>query len=234
MAHETEVPSPEFKKPKRPASKRFAGGVIKTIITAGAIYEFGLKDGLSMVRSGEAVAGLIEGAIIAPKLAYVDLEQGHIIYKEATNGQLLSYDVLRPKEFPGLSDAHGEELLSEGVAWAMLPEELKDNPEELRTPTGYVEMYDIDHLMTLDKYPLAHLMGEQVLRGVSLAEAFDRAGLGEFIVGLERRSIAKDRVYQVTPKGNTLVQLHEDDGDPSPKREEKFSFAKVPGLLVHG
>lgn len=234
MTNEAQLPTPEFKKPKRSASRRFAAGVIKTTITLSAVYHYGLRDGLDAVRSGEAVAGLIEGAIIAPKLAYVDLERGHLIYKEATNGRLLSYDVLRPKEFPALAKAQGEELLGEGVLWSMLPTELKNNKAEDRTPTGYVEMYDIDHLMTLDKYPLVELMGEQVLRAVSLAEAFDTVGLGEHIVGLERRSIAKDRVYQVTPKGNTLMTLTHDDGDPSPKREEKHSFARVPGLLVHG
>ena len=87
--------------------------------------------------------------------------------------------------------------------------------------------------MTIDKYPIEKLIGEEVLRAVSLAEAYDVAGLGDHIEGLERRRLADSNVYQVTPKGNTLLDLQKDSGDPSPKRELKKSLVTVPGLLAH-
>ena len=223
----------EFKRVGRSLSDRAVGVVFKSVLTLAAIAEYGLRDGVKAVQSGEAIAGMIEGAIIAPKLAYVDQENGLLIYKEATKGGLIGYDVARPFEFPAQPNAEPIPTISEGVLWSMLPKELEENPASLRTPTGYVELYNYEHLLTLSKYPLETLIGEKVLAAVSLAEAFDTVGLGEHIGGLEARRIATDRVYQVTPKGNTLMRLEEDSGDKTPKLEPRFKTVLVPGLLAH-
>jgi len=222
----------EFKKTKRTLSDKAAGAVLKGIITAAAVAQYGMRDGLKSVQSGEIVAGLIDGAIIAPKLAYVNMETGQMMYEEAHSAGMIAFDATRPQEFPKSDIGYNLALVSKGVLWSFMPEEIKKNAEETKTPTGYVEMYNMKHLMTLDKHPLDKLLGEKVLRAVTMAEAYDYAGLDEFIPGLEARRLADDRVYQVTPKGNTLMQLLEDGGDRAPKREYKYKEALIPGLLT--
>mgnify|MGYP004496641803 CR=1 FL=1 len=223
----------KFEEAKRSLANKAFGACVRGYVYLNSISKLGFEDGIKYVKSGQSTAGLIEGALIAPKLAYVDSESGQLIYKEATNSALLSFDAMRPSEFNFQPEEYGSALVNEGVMWSYMPEEIKDNPGSLRTPTHYISGYDINHLFTVDKYPLDHLIGEQILRSVSMDEAFEAVGLEEYIPGLEARRIAKDRVYQVTPKGNTLVSLEDDDGDSTPKFQERFSYVKVPGLQVN-
>ena len=223
----------EFKRRKISLSERAVGAIIKNVFTCMAVAKYGIRDGMDSVRNGELVAGMIEGAIIGSNIAHVDPISGQLIYEQGSSARLVAYDVNRTQEFPSLLTAKAPNLITKGSLWSFMPEELKGNPASMRTPTGYVEVYNINHLMTMDTYPLAHLMGEKILQAVTMAEAFDAVGLSEYIPGLESRRIAQDRVYQVTPKGNTLTVLVDDGGDKTPRYERRLKPVQVPGLLAN-
>lgn len=190
-------------------------------------------EGLRLLKDPEQMSGLIEGAILGPKLCYPDPNIGALIYKSAQGGLWLAHDFKRPEEFPSASKKRGVELNSEGKLFGFMLDEVRSNDAEDRTPIGKLSLLSLDHLLTFDSYTAAELVGEGMLRATTYREAYTQVGLSEYVPDLESRSLAEDKVFQVTPKGNTLVGLLPESGSASPKRSPQFESRLAPVRGLH-
>ncbi len=181
----------------------------------------------------ETYLGLTHGAVIQNPLYYPDQQGERLITRQTRGGAWRGYDFNRPEVFSKGSDKPPIRLYYAGQLWAFVPPAIEGNPPDVRTPIAVSArlLYDMDVLATLDAYSTETLVGLGLLAVESYRETFRRVGVYErYAAELEARSLSDDPVYQVTPKGNTLVFLLGDGGDPAPRRNliSAFSVLGVP------
>lgn len=190
-------------------------------------------EGLRARRDPARMSGLLEGTILAPRLCFPDEVDDTLIFERAGAGEWLSYDFNRPLEFPKSSERDDFYQTKEGVLWAYMPESMKEQPASQKTPLRIITHHTLDFLADFDKRSPQTLAEEGFLLRTTHAEAYERVGATEYIDGLRARSVDKESVYQVTPKGNSLLWLLDDDGDPTPKEEHQLELSRIPGLLAY-
>jgi hypothetical protein len=188
----------------------------------------------SEMRNPAEIAGFIEGSILDYKLCYPDETTGQLLYKQADAGRLLGFDFNRKAEFPIAAKQREIVSFSEGRLFGMCVEHVKDNPVDQRTPVDFVNIFNIDHVLTLDTYNPNELVDLELLTRKTYLTTYDEAGLAtKYATDLRSRGLADEKVYQVTPKGNALLHLTPDSGDAKPKEEPESSFELATGKL-HG
>lgn len=202
--------------------------IAKGIATAAIV----LKDGPGFLRDSEGLTGLLEKSIIAPQLCYPDETIGALVLKAATGGQFMGFDFERPKHFPQANPADNFQVRV-GNLWSALP-----NPQQSvdqKTPTYTALTWPVEIGITFSKRPLAELIEKGLLNQTTHEQAYEAAGAEDYIDDLRLRRMADATVYQVTPKGNSMIALIPDAGERTPRQDEAkaFEFAKIPGLLAH-
>lgn len=223
MSTEKPRKSPEYQ-PQRGLASRAAESIIKSAIFISCAQHYGLYAAYRFTREREQHLGLLEGSLVASRLAYPNPD-GSFNYQPGQDAAYRWYDPLRNTTFPNRpSDAHAA---GEGSLFMFYPDELAGNDEAARTPLWYLQPFSVEHLSTFDKCSPDEMLGRQVLKSTTMAEAYERLGLVEFAEELERRNLASERVFQVTPKGNTLITPIRPGGDRSPKRETETSFVPI-------
>lgn len=176
-------------------------------------------------------SGFLEGSIIGNPLRYPNPEESGLTNKRVGGGSWVGYDFRRPYVFPKAHERGEAEQLYEGRFFGVILEEVKDNPPDQQTPLGLLHLSNIDQLLQFDSYTAAELLDLGVLAEKSYGQAYENVGLyGEYADELKARSIIDEPVFQITPKGNTLVMLVEDGGDPQPDEKTQPSFAWLPGI----
>lgn len=216
------------KRPEPSRAGRSVALIAKGIFMARDLITVGPK----YFREAEYSTGLLEHSIVAPHLCYPDKKIGALVLKSAHAGQFISFDFDRPRHFPITSRDYDIQV-REGSMLSVLPD--TNQPASQKTPTFSMRNMPTDLMLSLDKRPLGELMDEGMLTKTTHEQAYEAAGAEEYIDGLRLRRVADTVVYQITPKGNSLINLTPDNGNSSPRRDEEsaFEFAKVPGLLAH-
>jgi len=165
----------------------------------------------------EARVGLLESSIFQNPL-YIPNEYNSMERRGTVTGRWIGYDFNRPGEF-----GKNCRQLQEGRLVSFLLNEIKDNPASTYTSTEIIDVFHkIEHIAQLELPPIDYLKENGLIVQTTYAQAYQNVNLFqkyEKAMNLER--ITNDVVYQITPKGNSLVFLARGGGDYS---SEKFSF----------
>lgn len=215
-------------------TKHAANMALRLTMYGLAYYHFGFNsETRKMIKDPEQRVGMLEGSIIAPRLCYPDAGIGSLIFEQAQAGQLLSYDFKRPEEFPLSVNSPTFSQISEGSLWISAPDSIRDHPADKKTLIDLNYPLSIDNVLTADKRYPDDLVDEGMLIRTTHAEAYESVGATDYIDDLRARSVDREPVYQVTPKGNTVMHLMPDGGDTTPKTNPEPKLAHLPGLLAH-
>ena len=152
---------------------------------------------------------------------------------EAGAGQYHAYDFLRARFFPETANRWPSPPEDDGILMALIPDGIANQPEDERTELTYAEWFDPDLVFSLDRPGVERLCELGMLARRTHEEAYERVGASQWIGDLRARSVADKPLYQVTPKGHTLIKLTPDGGDTAPKQKRQFAIDKVPGIFAH-
>ena len=178
--------------------------------------------------------GLCEGAVLANCVYHPSPEaNGEIMAHEAGAGQYHAYDFLRARFFPETANRWPSPPEDDGILMALIPDGIANQPEDGRTELTYAEWFDPDLVFSLDRPGVERLCELGMLARRTHEEAYERVGASQWIGDLRARSVADKPLYQVTPKGHTLIKLTPDGGDTAPKQKRQFAIDKVPGIFAH-
>lgn len=87
------------------------------------------------------------------------------------------------------------------------------------------------HLLSFDKPSVDMLTEAGLVELTTHGQAYENVGLyGRYGKELGMRRVEDDPVFQVTPKGNTLIHIIPESGDPEPKEAPQKIFEWLPGL----
>jgi hypothetical protein len=182
----------------------------------------------------EVAVGLFAGGVIAPELAFPDHDSdtpGQTERRKAKAGQMIGYDFHRPEKFPAVFKAGTMRLVNEGKIVAFLLDEIIDNDPDQPTPDDLFNPFDLDHIVNMATYTVEELEEKGIVAKTTHQEAYEAAGVfDEYAVDLGYRRIEETPVFQITPKGNTLVRLLPDGGDKKPQEDRQPSFEWARGL----
>jgi len=159
--------------------------------------------------------GFSEGSIFQNPL-YFPNENGSSLTKlEARAGSWVSYDFKKPSN----SKKGGKRKT--GKLNSCLLDEIKDNPKELYTPDYTVDLFNFEHFYSFESPSMSYLEEHGLMEQKTYREAYQRMGKYEqYAQAIEVLGIAEKPIFQITPKGNSLVMLLSDGGDKVPKRKE--------------
>ncbi len=226
MAHE--APKPESKKQISTIDRLRIKAIMK-------LAEFAMtngygQDGKEMIL--DAIAGICVDGMIGQRVCYPDDEAGgQLMVHRADNAAYLSYDPRRPTQFPVGVKYGNVNMAKEGTLAAFMIDGLEDKQPDDSTLLMPQDWMTADVLLSFDKPGLERLIELGMLARRSHELAFEHAGMEQYIDDLRARSMHDAIVYQVTPKGNTLVMLTPDGGKRTPQRDAKPAPFKVPGLI---
>ncbi len=157
------------------------------------------------------LVGLLENSILQNELYIPGEEGGSLSFEEAKSpGHYVSFDFRRKEEF-------GEHAMQkdEGSLYSFFLDEIKYNPPNKFTPTDLLQILDVEHLFEFDKPSLDDLIKQGLVIQTTYKEAYDRAGYYTIHKNsMDVLNVADRQVFQITPKGNTLVFLISEGGQP--------------------
>jgi hypothetical protein len=168
--------------------------------------------------------GLLEGSIIGSEVSYPDEDSDgtKVCYHAGKGGQLLGYDFRKPEIFSKDFKEDYIPAVSEGSITAFLIDEVKDNDPDKLTPISLFRFFDMSHLLTLNTYTVGELEDHGLVRQKTHREAYEHMGLYDaYAEDLSRRRMQDAPVFQITPKGNTLVFLTGSSGDQTPQEQKR-------------
>src|SRR3989344_5849306 len=173
--------------------------------------------------------GLLAGSIFQDHL-HVPVEGGSLQYQGGTAGRFVGYDFHRKQHFGQYANK-----LFQGRLWTFLPTAVADNPANFLTPTGFLNIFDLEHLLTIDTPTLAQSLENGLITETTYGEAFATAGMakthGNALAVLQ---LEDQQVYQITLKGNGLVFIDRDGGDKR-RQDDRLGELKpaygIPGIL---
>ncbi len=159
--------------------------------------------------------GLLEGALIENPL-YVPQENGSLAVNYARAGAWVAWDIQRKS----VLGRNGIKQQRKGTLGIFLPDEVRDHEKGEYTPTDLLEPLSIDHFLTYESPSISYILGKGLVEETTYGRALQREGLYEkYARAMGVLNIEGKRVFQVTPKGNTLIYLLNDGGDTVTKEE---------------
>lgn len=169
--------------------------------------------------------GLSEGAIIGGHLAFPDIDEeadntsSKLVYDQAHAGEWLAYEFAEPRP-PNEREAGP---LFEGKLFAVMLDEVMDNPADRKTPPTMLRLVDLDHFLKLAAPSFEELVDCGFVEPTTYRQAYEQAGTYEQYAGeLDGRGLTDQLVHTVTPKGNTLIFLLPASGSPRPKSQTEY------------
>lgn len=171
----------------------------------------------------EARVGLLEDSIFSNDLFFPNKEGTSLDHETAVAGRYVGYDFRRPTEFGKKVKEKGRNMVNDARLFSIPLTEIIDNPRDKYTPTSLLDIYTLEDMLLFQPATIDDLFEYGFVSQTTYKEAYDRVGLyNKFKSFIELGQIADKPVYQVTPKGNTLVILSKDFGvkqkDPKSKR----------------
>lgn len=175
--------------------------------------------------------GFLEGSMIANPLWHQNEDTYSIVMTSSNTagGRWVGYDYRRPIVFP---DEDFTNLTNRGRFTVFDLEEVRDKEANDLTPVGLFNARNLDQALQVDFPTVDELIDREFIIQTSYGKAFEVLGsYDEYSEELRSRSLIDEPVFQVTPKGNTLVYLLADGGDTKPQKETEESPVFIPGLL---
>ena len=175
--------------------------------------QFFKQQGWKEFNDPSAQVGLLDGSLIQNPL-YLHDSQGNFNEFGAAPGQWAAYDYNRAPVFGKQVGSYAQGKL---ISFPL--REVIGNDKETLTPIGLLNYWDFKHAIQAERPSLDKLIRDGLVEPTTYAKAFDRLGYYENLARLlDSKGFADKLVYQVTPKGNTLVSLIQEEGKPTPKR----------------
>ena len=96
---------------------------------------------------------------------------------------------------------------------SFLIDEVKDRDKSDYTPLDLFQFTDIEHIMHADFPTIEELVEQGLVEETTYEEAYRSVGLyDQYSQSMGVLGISEETVYQITPKGNTLIDLSNDGG----------------------
>ena len=179
----------------------------------------------------DSKVGLLDGSIISNPLFYPHEDDDWLDNKTDQPGKWVAYDYKRPQTFPDAHKKRKVEQLFNGRLVAFLADEMQDKSKEEPTPVGMLNLLDVDHVLSFDIYTPDQLIQQGMLEKSTYGDAYQSLGIyKKYMEELGTRRLTEEPLFQVTPKGNTLIVLLPDFGERAPKEDTQTSPVFIPGL----
>lgn len=163
-----------------------------------------ISETFDMFRHQDDIRGLTEGTIIGNPV-WFPMQPNIFAFQGTSAGHWVGIDFDRPMIFPPRKGGTTRQPWK-GALYSMYIDEVKDRSPEQRTPNRLLKPLRFDHFASYDKTTPERAIGDGLLRATTYGEAFRQLGFAEnFGEELEARNLVDSQVFQVTPKGNTLV-----------------------------
>lgn len=228
----------EFNKPSWVNHLERAADSLLTAIEIGVTTQYLLmKYGGAVAKEMSPFTGLLEHAIIGKRLCCPDESIGALVLRYAAPGAFISYDITRASYLPATAASAPNILFDTqaGLLRSYLPPDVQEQPASVLTPTRHRGAMSYQVRKSFDTRTVDQLVQEGLIVGCTQQEAYERAEASEYIDDLRRRGTANEPVWQVTPKGNSLITLVPDDNNyPVTDSARRLSLAPflAPGLLA--
>ncbi|HIG98285.1 TPA: hypothetical protein HA231_02595 [Candidatus Woesearchaeota archaeon] len=162
--------------------------------------------------------GLLEDSILSSQL-YFPGDAGDLRQETAPAGRWVVYDFHRRKEL-----GRHVKNQSTGRLNYFLLDGILHNRKDQHTPTGYLDFFDVEHLLQFESRGIGELVQNELVEQTTYRKAFERANVFQQHAGpLASAGIEEMLVYQVTPKGNGLIFVSKDTGEKDKILEGKKS-----------
>ncbi len=179
----------------------------------------------------EGQVGLLEGSIFNHQLYYPNPEETSLMKSLAVAGRYAGYDFVRPKEFGPMIKERGRQVRKDGKLLIVPLIEIEKNPPDMYTSTYLLNIYDLVHISRIQEATISEAISEGLVEETTYREAYTKMSLFQkYRLSLELRKIVDEPLYQVTPKGNSLVALEADFGKKKKSREREKVLRPVLGV----
>lgn len=164
--------------------------------------------------------GLLEDAIIQNPLYVPNEQEGGLKYEDALSGRWVAYDFHRERIFGRANP------LKKGKFHSFILDDIKDNEGNTQTPTELFQLFDMYHFFHAERPSIDYLIEQEIIEPKTYGEAYQKAGQYEtYAHALDIHELKDKKVYQVTPKGNTLLFLAGDGGDTKKHKQPEQEAA---------
>lgn len=178
----------------------------------------------------EGRVGLLAGTIFSHDLYFPNNSHTSLFHRSALAGRFMAYDFHRPAEFGPNVLKTSSHIIENGRLMIIPLEEVAKNSWDTYTPTDLLNIFDIEHASYIQPATIEDALQCGFIQETSYQDAFDRVGLfSTFQSELQRTGIMDLNVYQVTPKGNTLIILQKDFGP----KEQMFEKKSAPQFILN-
>ena len=163
--------------------------------------------------------GMLEGTIISDSQYVPDVENANFTYESEKPGSWIGVDYLREQEL-----GRNSKKISRGKLLSFPLEEVEGRTGDEYTPTGLFDMFDPLHVLRFQSPTLDELVKDEFIKPTSYSDALRRVGQYEVLANnIAIMGIEGKEVYQVTPKGNSLIFLNKPMGDTKTRLREDMS-----------
>ncbi len=155
--------------------------------------------------------GLFEGSIIQNPL-YTPNPDGETLkrYDAQVAGWWCGFDLKRRKR------KYDQEKY-EGRLFTMILSEIKENKATTYTPDDLLNPWNAYHIAHLECPSMQYAIDNGLVEQTTYGEAYRKLGIYEqYAQALEVTGITDEPIFQVTPKGNTLVAIRQPKGERKP------------------
>ena len=160
--------------------------------------------------------GMLEGAIISDSQYIPDIGNTNFTYESEKLGYWIGVDYLRVQEL-----GRSSKKISRGKFLSFPLEEVEGKTGDEYTPTHLFDLFDPLHLFRLQNPTLDELVKDEFIEPTSYSDALRRVGQYEGLANkIAITGIEDKEVYQVTPKGNSLIFLTKPMGDTKKRPKE--------------
>ena len=194
----------------------------------GALFLYGIKEVihprafpecrwqvLKALLDRDFQIGCLEGTMIQNPLYVPETDSRRVLELNAKSGEWVFYDHERPNKI-----RRTRRQTLRGVPVSFIPEDFKGHPPSRYTPLGAVVPMGMD-IFCVEFPSIDFLLEQGAIVETTYEEAYGRLGLmdthGDF---LRVEGLSERLVYQITPKGNSLVHCEGYFGDKEPDTDE--------------
>jgi hypothetical protein len=179
--------------------------------------------------------GMLNGSIIASKLWRPSSDGTDLEYHESTPEELLGYDFRRPEELKTRRKKE-ERQHFEGKLKVLDFDREGKIPADKATATGVYDWFDLEYFPKFRLLSVAEATKKGYIKKTTYREAYGEFYLdGKYSQAL--LEVGDQIVYQVTPKGNSVVFLSEsrkDSFEPPRRRKRRrivFNIFPKPAIV---
>lgn len=187
---------------------------------------FEVKKIMTQRTTGFRVNTIIWNPLFLPDIT-ADNEK--LFFQTASAGRWNAYDFLRTDV---LSSSATSSHHFHDVQLLFFPlEELKNNDSQTETPEGLFDIFNVNHMVEFTKFSVDQALQFWAIEQTTYYQAYEKIWNTNLLRDVEQLSIAEKKVYQITPKGSTLIFPFKWWWDKTPSLPEKKTEKQTNGIF---